>query len=358
MARRTRSKTESPEQEKPVVLDMAAPRTIKIKTLDRQGNGGYQTHEVTYFRDGKYIPESMKLLDYILHDWRAGKARPYGEGFYDAIWQFTKNLKGEVPVVTSAFRTQKTLDTLTRQGYPTYEKSYHVHGSAIDFSGLPRGLLTQAAKKVRSPYKQPDSVYHFGHYHFSLNAPLRSGEKDYKPDENFIALHRNSSGTIAYNGINSLRIATEKAGEVVAATGESIKKLVPFFEGHPGLPASPHAASAAAAPAATPTVASAAATPRLVSQPKPITRADYEKTKSSIAVPGARQNSERYSALKENSSAVDPAKRLAEQKQKAAERRRRQQLAARKAGRMARQAAYRKRQQQAAQPWNPFQVVG
>lgn len=155
-------------------------------------------NKITYFKDGKYLEEGLKALDYAFRDKRDGVARAHNPKFYDTIGRFLNNLNGKIPTLTSSLRTQRTHDKLTAMGYPTRSDSNHVSGVASDWVGLPESTLLKAARKAMEGIPdQGDTTYHAGHLHFAPQFPKRAG--DYTPDARFIASLKTPQGGLAFN---------------------------------------------------------------------------------------------------------------------------------------------------------------
>lgn len=96
------------------------------------------THErltIVYKRDGKYIPEAMTKINYIMRDWRKNKIIAIAPATIDLAWEMHEELGSKEPInIICGYRTASTNEMLreTRGGQARF--SQHITGKAIDIT--------------------------------------------------------------------------------------------------------------------------------------------------------------------------------------------------------------------------------
>jgi uncharacterized protein YcbK (DUF882 family) len=100
----------------------------------------YQTHSeerlrVTYKKGGRYVPEALEKINYIMRDYRTGRVYPIDPKLLDFLYDLLSavNNHGEVHII-SGYRSAKTNNKLhekDKQGVS--RKSLHMQGRALDF---------------------------------------------------------------------------------------------------------------------------------------------------------------------------------------------------------------------------------
>lgn len=94
-----------------------------------------ETLTVTYKRDGKFIPEAMKQIDWLMRDWRENKSIEIDPNTIDIIWEMHEELGSKVPVsVICGHRSRGTNEMLRRTVGGQASQSQHITGKAIDIS--------------------------------------------------------------------------------------------------------------------------------------------------------------------------------------------------------------------------------
>lgn len=92
-----------------------------------------ETIDIVYKRDGKFIPEAVKKLNWFMRDWRRDEATKMDPAVYDLVWELRSELKSEKPThVISGYRSIKTNNMLRRIGRRVARRSQHSAGRAID----------------------------------------------------------------------------------------------------------------------------------------------------------------------------------------------------------------------------------
>ncbi|MBS0497772.1 MAG: DUF882 domain-containing protein [Proteobacteria bacterium] len=93
---------------------------------------GERTH-ATFWANGRYIPESMRAINYVLRDHRTGDRRSIDPQLFDLLYLLQHKLgsKQEFHVI-SAYRSPATNAKLAEQSGGVAKNSMHTHGKAID----------------------------------------------------------------------------------------------------------------------------------------------------------------------------------------------------------------------------------
>ena len=84
---------------------------------------------ITYKRDGAYIPSAMAQLDYFLRDWRANAFVSISGKTIDLLWELHQELGSKQPInVICGFRSAQTNALLNRIGAPRCRSRLSVKG--------------------------------------------------------------------------------------------------------------------------------------------------------------------------------------------------------------------------------------
>ncbi len=107
----------------------AETRTLKV----------YQVHtgerdEITFKRNGVYLPDGLKKLNYALRDWRRNQPIRMDPRLFDLIWEVYKRTGStEFIHVVCGYRAPETNSMLRHRSKGVSEKSQHILGRAMDF---------------------------------------------------------------------------------------------------------------------------------------------------------------------------------------------------------------------------------
>ena len=107
--------------------------------------------EVTFWRDGEYVPSALNKLDQFMRDWRRDQAIDVDPQLYTLLHDLYEEVDGEEPIsLISGFRSKKTNDKLRAMGRNTAKKSQHVLGKAADIyvPGVPVSDLREEALEL------------------------------------------------------------------------------------------------------------------------------------------------------------------------------------------------------------------
>ncbi|MBK9079300.1 MAG: DUF882 domain-containing protein [Hyphomicrobium sp.] len=90
---------------------------------------------VTYKKDGEYIPEALKKIDWIMRDWRKNKAIKIDPETIDLAWEMHEELGSREPIsIICGFRSASTNEMLRRTRGGQASQSQHITGKAIDIT--------------------------------------------------------------------------------------------------------------------------------------------------------------------------------------------------------------------------------
>ena len=92
-----------------------------------------ETLTVTYKRDGKYVPEALKQISWIMRDWRKNQATTMDPETIDLIYEMHAELGSQQPVnIICGYRSRDTNEMLRRTVGGQASQSQHITGKAID----------------------------------------------------------------------------------------------------------------------------------------------------------------------------------------------------------------------------------
>jgi len=131
----------------------------------------YHTHttetlKVTYYENGRYLPESMQELRDFLADWHNGHEHDIDPELMDLLWemQLASGHNGTYEVISS-YRSPQTNEYLRKKSSGVAKKSQHVLGKAIDvrLRGLDTRKLRDSALALKRGgvgyYEKSDFVH-------------------------------------------------------------------------------------------------------------------------------------------------------------------------------------------------------
>lgn len=126
-----------------VVAAFGATRTISFYHIHTK-----ETLTITYKRDGKYDPEAMKKIDWIMRDWRQNKAVRMDPKTIDLLWEMHTELGSKEPInIICGHRSEATNEMLRKTRGGQAKKSKHMTGQAVDamFPDIPLKQLRWSA---------------------------------------------------------------------------------------------------------------------------------------------------------------------------------------------------------------------
>lgn len=125
---------------RPAAVDL--PRSLSFYHL--------HTHErlqVTYYADGAYLPEPLRLVDRLLRDFRTGESTRIDTSLLDLLHRLAQIFDDRTFEIVSAYRSPATNAALADRSTGVARASLHVEGRAIDvrLAGFATGKLRDAA---------------------------------------------------------------------------------------------------------------------------------------------------------------------------------------------------------------------
>jgi uncharacterized protein YcbK (DUF882 family) len=107
-----------------------------------------ETISILYKKDGKYVPEALKKLNWFLRDWRKNDATEMDPKTIDIVWEMHNELGSQQPVhIISGYRSRGTNEMLRQTRGGQASQSQHITGKAIDihFPDIPIRQLRYSA---------------------------------------------------------------------------------------------------------------------------------------------------------------------------------------------------------------------
>jgi uncharacterized protein YcbK (DUF882 family) len=96
------------------------------------------THEsltIVYKRNGQYIPEAMKKINWIMRDWRKNEVKEIAPATIDLAWEMHEELGSKEPInIICGYRSSGTNEMLRRTVGGQAKFSQHITGKAIDIT--------------------------------------------------------------------------------------------------------------------------------------------------------------------------------------------------------------------------------
>jgi uncharacterized protein YcbK (DUF882 family) len=129
-----------------ISIASAEVRTLKIYHLHT-----HEKAEIAYKKDGRYLPEGLKKLDYILRDWRRNEEVKMDPRLFDLLWTvYQKTGSHDYINVVCGYRAPETNAMLRRRSRGVARESQHTRGKAIDFfiPGVPLEKLREIGLKI------------------------------------------------------------------------------------------------------------------------------------------------------------------------------------------------------------------
>jgi uncharacterized protein YcbK (DUF882 family) len=110
--------------------------------------------EATYWEHGRYLPDALSEINYVLRDHRSGAVTDIEPGLLDLLHLLRSRLDARVPFhIISGYRSPETNAMLRRNGSGGVAKrSLHMQGKAVDVRvpGLELGHLRKVAMDARA----------------------------------------------------------------------------------------------------------------------------------------------------------------------------------------------------------------
>ena len=89
--------------------------------------------QLTYFKNGRYIEDALKEIDYLYQDHLTGEVYPVDTGLLDQLHELKQMIGTESPIhIVCGYRSPLTNAYLRRQSSSVARNSLHMQGRAID----------------------------------------------------------------------------------------------------------------------------------------------------------------------------------------------------------------------------------
>lgn len=124
-----------------------ASKNDRNRTISFYAVNPKESLTVQYMKDGRYIPEAMEKINWILRDWRRDEKTKMDPTLIDLVWEIHNDLGSKEPIhVISAYRSRVTNDMLRRTIGGQASQSRHIEGKAMDvmFPDVPLKRLRYA----------------------------------------------------------------------------------------------------------------------------------------------------------------------------------------------------------------------
>jgi uncharacterized protein YcbK (DUF882 family) len=118
-------------------------RTISLYHIHTQ-----ERLTVTYKRNGRYIPEALKQINWIMRDWRKNEVKEIAPETIDLAWEMHEELGSKEPInIICGYRSRDTNEMLRRTVGGQASQSQHITGKAIDitFPDIPLKMMRYSA---------------------------------------------------------------------------------------------------------------------------------------------------------------------------------------------------------------------
>ena len=136
----------------------------RLLTFDNLHTG--EKASVEYWAQGRYLPDALQEVNFILRDYRNGEVHPIDPRLLDLLHQLHASLDSSKPFeVISGYRSPATNAMLRATGHGAASKSLHMKGMAIDIRLADKQLsdVHTAALRLRDGgvgyYPGPDFVH-------------------------------------------------------------------------------------------------------------------------------------------------------------------------------------------------------
>jgi uncharacterized protein YcbK (DUF882 family) len=103
-------------------------RTIAFKHIHTN-----ETLSIVYKKDGKYVPEALEKINWIMRDWRKNQVQKMDPQTIDLLWEMHTELGSHEPInIICGYRSHETNEMLRRTVGGQASQSQHITGKAID----------------------------------------------------------------------------------------------------------------------------------------------------------------------------------------------------------------------------------
>jgi uncharacterized protein YcbK (DUF882 family) len=110
----------------------AARRLIRPRTLALHNLHTGETLDTAYWADGRYLPEGMRRIEWLLRDHRTDEVHPIDPRLLDLLVELRGRLHAPRFEVVSGYRSPATNAMLASLSDGVAQQSFHLQGKAID----------------------------------------------------------------------------------------------------------------------------------------------------------------------------------------------------------------------------------
>ena len=108
----------------------SSTRTVSFYHIHTQ-----ETLTVTYKKDGKFVPDALEKIDWIMRDWRRNEKTHMDPDTIDILWEMHAELGSKEPInIICGYRSRSTNEMLRRTVGGQASESQHITGKAVDVS--------------------------------------------------------------------------------------------------------------------------------------------------------------------------------------------------------------------------------
>jgi uncharacterized protein YcbK (DUF882 family) len=121
------------------------------RALDFEHTHTGESLSVTYWADGRYVPEALARVDRLLRDFRTGDVHAIDPKLLDLLHELRVSTGASAPYqVISGYRSPETNAMLRAQGRKVGSRSLHMKGEAIDvrLADVPTARVRDVALKL------------------------------------------------------------------------------------------------------------------------------------------------------------------------------------------------------------------
>jgi uncharacterized protein YcbK (DUF882 family) len=133
------------------LLSMIEPASAETRSLKLLNLHTREKAEIAFKRNGRYLPDGLRKINYILRDWRKNKSVSMDPRLLDLIWTvYQKTGSHEYINVVCGYRSPATNSMLRSRSRGVAKKSQHTLGKAMDFfiPGVPLAKLRAIGLKM------------------------------------------------------------------------------------------------------------------------------------------------------------------------------------------------------------------
>jgi uncharacterized protein YcbK (DUF882 family) len=120
------------------VLPVSALAAIERFSAPKRSLFMYNIHtdqelDVRYYAQGRYQPDALKQINYLLRDYRTGEIKPIRKELLNLLYSISRTLDGPAQFhIISGYRSPETNAMLRRRSKQVAKNSLHMKGEAVD----------------------------------------------------------------------------------------------------------------------------------------------------------------------------------------------------------------------------------